>query len=171
FPVGPYHLRLPCLRDQVPPIIVQDFSVPSYLDERAMQLVSSAIPPQFTWPASLPVAVGPGPEAAIWKSSLTLSWGTAQPTGASLENSNSTNVPYVQVSIPYDASTDAPIASVTFAIVAQGGSMSTGPLIPAQKTPPGTVYYDLPFAVETIPGLAYAPMSPVTFQVSVTATD
>ena len=82
-PVGNYHLQLPCLEDQTPPTIVQDFSVTSYFDERSMQLASSAIPPQYTWQSALPSAVGPGVDGAIWKSSVRLSWGVAQPTGAS----------------------------------------------------------------------------------------
>ncbi len=146
FPVGDYHLRLPCLQDQVAPTIVQDFSVPSYLDERTMQLASDAVPAQFTWPATLPRAVGPGPEAAIWKSSVRLSWGTAQPTGESLESPNSNNVPFIQVGIPFEATTDAPIASVTYSIAVQGGATSTGSLIAAQKMPQGTVYYYLPLS-------------------------
>ncbi len=120
--------------------------MPSYLDERAMRLASNAIPAQFTWPASLPSAVGPGPEAAVWKSSVRLSWGTAQPTGASLENPNANNVPFIQIGIPFDATTDAPIASVTYSIAVQGGAISAGSLIAAQKMPPGSVFYYLPFA-------------------------
>ncbi len=171
FPVGLYHLRLPCLLDQMAPTIVQDFSVPSYLDERAMQLANNSIPAQFKWPASIPAAVGPGPDEAIWKSSQTLSWGIAQPTGASLENGNPTNVPYVQVGIPFDPTTDAPISSVVYTITVLGGSTSSGPLILAQKMPPGTVYYYLPLSLETIPELAYTSASPLTFTVSVSATD
>ncbi len=171
FPVGLYHLRLPCLLDQTAPTILQDFSVPSYVDEREMQLVSNAVPAQFTWPASLATAVGPGPDAAIWKSSVTLSWGVAQPTGASLENGNPTNVPYIQVGIPFDATTDAPITSVTYSINVDGGPSSSGPLILAEKMPLGTVFFYLPIAVETVPSLAYSSTSPITFTVSVTATD
>lgn len=170
-PVGPYHLQFPSLQDQTPPTILQDFSVPSYLDERSMQLASNAIPPEFTWFGDLTSAVGPGADQAVWKSSVRLSWGVAQPTGASLENPNATNVPFVQIGIPFDAATDAPIASVTYIITVQGGATSTGALIPAQKRPPGTVFYYLPFTQETIPALASAAASPMTFTVSVTATD
>ncbi|MGO9829700.1 MAG: hypothetical protein ACLPJH_06130 [Myxococcaceae bacterium] len=171
FPVGLYHLRLPCLQDQVPPTIVQDFSVPSYLDERAMQLTNNAVPAQFTWPGSLPAAVGPGPDVAIWKSSVTLSWGAMPPTGANLEDGNTTNVPYVQVGIPFNASTDAPIASVTYSIFVEGAATSMGSTIPAQRTGVGILYFDLPFTGETILGLASASTSPVTFTAFITATD
>jgi hypothetical protein len=170
-PVGNYHLQLPCLEDQVPPTIVQDFSVTSYFDERSMQLSSSTLPPQFSWPGSLPAAVGPGLGSAIWKSSVRLSWGAAQPTGASLESPNPNNVPFIQIGIPFDAATDAPIASVAYSIAVQGGSTSTGSLIPAQKAPPGIVYFYLPLAAETIPELAFASSSPITFSVLVTVAD
>jgi hypothetical protein len=170
-PVGDYRLQLPCLQDQAPPTIVQDFSITSYFDERSMQLASSGIPAQFTWPGSLPSAIGPGLDGAIWKSSVRLSWGTAQPTGASLESPNSSNVPFIQVGIPFDGTTDAPIASVTYSIAVQGGSTSVGSLIAAQRAPPGMAYYYLPFTQETIPELALASTSPITFSVVVTATD
>jgi hypothetical protein len=170
-PVGDYHLQVPCLEDAAPPTIVQDFSVTSYFDERSMQLAGSAVPPQFTWSGTLPTAVGPGLDGAIWKSSVRLSWGAAQPTGANLEDPNANNVPFVQVGIPFDATTDAPIASVTYSIAVAGGSTSTGSVIPARKGAPGIVYFYLPFTEETIPALASAFTSPVTFTVSITATD
>lgn len=172
FPIGDYHLRLPCLLDQVAPTIVQDFSVPSYFDERSMQLSNNAVPPQFTWPPSLPPsAVGPGPESAIWKSSARLSWGTAQPTAASLEGGNPTNVPYIRIGIPFNATTEAPIASVVYSIAVEGGAISTGSLIAAQAMPVGSVFFYLPLTRETIPSLVYSSTSPVTFSVSITATD
>jgi len=170
-PVGDYRLHLPCLEDQVPPTIVQDFSVTSYFDERSMQLGSNDVPPHFTWPGSLPSAVGPGVGGAVWKSSVRLSWGVAQPTGANLESPNATNVPFIQVGIPFDATTDAPIASVTYGLAVQGGSTSTGSLIPAEKAPSGIVYYYLPLTQETIPGLAFASTSPITFSVVISVSD
>jgi hypothetical protein len=170
-PVGQYHLQLPCLQDQTPPTILQDFSVTSYFDERSMQLASNAVPPQFTWVGELPSAVGPGADQAIWKSSVRLSWGAAQPTGATLENPNPNNVPFIRIGIPFDATTDAPIVSATYTIIVEGGLTSTGPCIPAEKAPPGTVYFYLPFSQETIPSLAFASASPVTFTVAVTAAD
>ena len=170
-PVGDYHLQLPCLEDESPPTIVQDFSVTSYFDERSMQLAGSTIPPQFSWQGVLPSAVGPGVGGAIWKSSVRLSWGTAQPTGANLESPNSNNVPFIQVGIPFDAATDAPIASVTYEIIVEGGNTSTGSLVPAEKTSPGILFYYLPLTPETIPALGSGSTSPMTFTVAVTATD
>ncbi len=170
-PVGDYHLRLPCLQDESPPTIVQDFSVTSYFDERSMQLASGAIPPQYTWQSTLPSAVGPGVAGAIWKSSVRLSWGAAQPTGSSLESPNATNVPFVQIGIPFNETTDAPIVAVSYKISVEGGGNSTGVLIPARKAPPGMAFYYLPFTIETMPDLAVASTSPINFTVSVTASD
>jgi hypothetical protein len=170
-PVGSYHLHLPCLQDQAPPTIVQDFSVTSYFDERSMLLSGSTIPPQYTWQSVLPSAVGPGVDGAIWKSSVRLSWGVAQPTGANLESPNSENVPFLQIGIPFDVTTDAPIAAVTYEITVEGGNTSTGTLVRAEKTSPSILFFYLPLTKETIPALASETASPITFTVAVSATD
>jgi hypothetical protein len=172
FPLGDYHLRLPSLKDTAPPTITQDFSVGSYLDERGLQLTSAAVPPRFAWTGSPhKAAVGPGTDAAIWKSAVRLSWGSQPPTGAELETSNPANVPFVQIGIPFNATTDAPITSVTCQIGVNGGPPATGALVPAGKSSPGILYFDLPFTLETLPALALTLVSPVVFSVTITAID
>jgi len=170
-PVGPHHLRLSCLLDAAPPVVLQDFSVPSYRDERVLALGSPAVPPVFVWPGNPPpVPVGPGPEHAIWKTSVRLS--APAPLGASeLEGPDAANIPFLQVGIPFTPGTDAPIASVTYRLSVEGVPDASGPLLPAARTAPGTLFFDLPLSAETIPGLTIARTSPVRFTVSVTATD
>jgi hypothetical protein len=171
-PVGAYHLRLPCLEDVTAPTITQDFSVSSYLDERSMLLAGNAVPAQFTWPTgTVRIAAGPGTEGAIWKSSVRLSWGPNPPDGAELEGPNENNVPFIQIGIPINATTDAPLTSVTYSISLQGGPTSTGSLLSAGRTAAGIVYYDLPLSQETIPSLASVSASPLAFTISITATD
>ncbi len=171
-PFGTRHLRLPCLMDTAPPVILQDFSIPSYRDERALALASASVPPVFAWPGNPPpVPIGPGPEHAVWKTSVRLSWGTTPPTGAELETANAANLPFLQVAIPFNATTDAPVASVTFRISTAGALDATGLLVPAARTAPGVLYFDLPLAVETLPALASTRASPIAFTVAATATD
>jgi hypothetical protein len=170
-PLGAYHLRLPCLLDTAPPVVLQDFTVPSYRDERLMTLAGPTVPAVFDWPSSpLLSAVGPGPEHATWKTSVRLSSG-ATLTGAELETTNAGNIPFLQIGIPFNPVTDAPIVSVTYRISIEGTSDSTGALLPAARTAPGILYFDLPFSTETIPALAAAQTSPVPFTVEITATD
>ena len=171
-PLGERHLRLPCLKDTAPPVVVQDFTVPSDRDERLMALAGARVPPVFAWPGNPPtVPIGPGPEHSVWKTSVRLSWGSTPPTGAELETANAANVPFLQVAIPFNPATDAPIASVTFRISTAGAPDATGPLVPAARTALGLLYFDLPLSLETFPALASARTSPVAFTVTVTATD
>jgi hypothetical protein len=169
--VGPFHLRLPCLKDTVPPTIVFESSVASYLDERSMQLASSAVPPLFVWPAGTQKSpVVPGP-ASISKSNARLSGG-ANISAAEIEGANTHNVPFLQISVPVNPATDAPISSVTYSITVQpSGPTSTGSLLPAARTAPAVQYYDLPFTSETVPALTSATSSPLGLQVSITAID
>jgi hypothetical protein len=171
FPVGNYHLHLLCLVDDAPPTIIQDFSVQSYFDERSMQVASNAVPAQFIWNEALASAVSPGVDGAIWKTATRLSWGPMPPTGAELESKNSSNVPFIQLGIAFNSTTDAPIAAVTYKIQLEDGTPSSGALIPAARTRDGILYYDLPFTLETIPVLGTTLTSPITFGVVITATD
>ena len=171
-PLGERHLRLPCLKDTAPPVVVQDFTVPSDRDERGLALASASVPPVFVWPGNPPtVPVGPGPDHAAWKTSVRLSWGTTPPTGAELETVNAANVPFLQVAIPFNPTTDAPVASVTSRISTAGAPDATGPFVPAARTAPGLLYFDLPLSLETFPALASTRTSPVAFTVTVTAAD
>ena len=171
-PLGSRHLRLPCLDDTAPPVVLQDFTVPSVRDERGLTLASVSVPPVFAFPGNPSrVPVGPGTEHAIWKTSVRLSWGSMPPTGAELETTNAANVPFLQVGIPFNPATDAPIASVAFRISVDGAPDSTGTLVPAARTAPGIRYFDLPLSLETFPALASTRTSPVAFTVTVTATD
>ena len=169
--VGPFHLKLPCLKDTVPPTIVFESSVASYFDERTMQLASSAVPPVFVWPPGTqksPVVPGPG---SIWKSNVRLSGGPSL-SAADLEGPNAQNVPFLQISVPVNPATDAPIASVTYSITVQpSGPTSTGSLLPAARTAPAAQYFDLPFTSETVPALSTVTASPVGLSALVIATD
>jgi hypothetical protein len=170
-PVGPFHLKLPCLKDTVAPTLVFESSVGSYLDERGMTLASSAVPAVYVWPpgtARSPVLPGPG---SVWKSVVRLSGG-ADISAGELEGPNARNVPFLQVSVPVNPTTDAPIASVTYSIeVLPSGPTSTGPLLAAARTAPAVQYFDLPLTLETIPALGDITASPVGLSVLVTATD
>jgi hypothetical protein len=170
-PVGPFHLRLPCLKDTVAPTLVFESSVGSYLDERSMTLASSAVPAVYVWPpgtARSPVLPG---ASSVWKSVVRLSGG-ADLSAADLEGANARNVPFLQVSVPVNPTTDAPMASVTYSIqVLPSGPTSTGPLLAAARTAPAVQYFDLPLTLETIPALGSITASPVGLSVSVTATD
>jgi hypothetical protein len=169
--VGPFHLKLPCLKDTVPPTIVFESSVASYLDERPMQLASSAVPPAFIWPPGTQKSpVVPGPES-IWKSNVRLSGGQ-NIAAVEIEGPNAQNVPFLQISIPVNPASDAPISSVTYSITVQpSGPTSTGSLLSAARTAATVQYYDLPFTSETVPALTTATSSPLGLQVSITATD
>jgi hypothetical protein len=170
-PVGAHHLRLPCLLDTAPPVVLQDFTLPSYQDERLMTLAGPTVPAVFAWPSAPSLsAVGPGPEHAIWKTSVRVSSGTT-PMGAELETTNAGNLPFLQVGLPFNPATDAPIASVTYRISVEGTPDSTGPWLPARRTAPGVLYFDLPLSTQTIRALATAQASPVAFTVEVTAAD
>jgi len=169
--VGPFHVKLPCLKDTVPPTIVFESSVASYFDERTMQLASGAVPPVFVWPPGTqksPVVPGPG---SIWKSNVRLSGGPSV-SAAELEGPNAQNVPFLQISVPVNPATDAPISSVTYSITVQpSGPTSTGSLLPAARTAPAAQYFDLPFTSETVPALRTVTASPVGLVALVIATD
>ena len=169
--VGPFHLKLPCLKDTVAPTIVFESSVSSYFDERTMQLASGAVPPVFVWPPGTqksPVVPGPG---SIWKSNVRLSGGSSL-SAADLEGPNVQNVPFLQISVPVNPATDAPISSVTYSITVQpSGPTSTGSLLPAARTAPAAQYFDLPFTSETVPALRTVTASPVGLVALVIATD
>jgi hypothetical protein len=168
-PLGAHHLRLPCLLDTAPPVVLQDFTVPSYRDERLMTLAGATVPAVFAWPSGPPLsAIGPGPEHAIRKTSVRLSSDT---NASELETTNAGNIPFVQIGIPFNPVTDSPIASVTYRISVGGTADSTGTLLPATRTAPGVLYFDLPLSMETIPALAAAQTSPVRFTVEITGTD
>jgi hypothetical protein len=164
-------MRVPCLKDTVPPTIVFESSVASYYDERGMQLASAAVPPVFVWPSGVQKSpVVPGP-ASIWKSNARLSGGS-DISAAEIEGPNARNVPFLQISIPVNPATDAPISSVTYSITVQPtGPTSTGSLFPAARTAAAVQYFDLLFTTETVPTLAIATGSPIGLKATITATD
>src|SRR5262249_29251190 len=112
----------------------------------------------------------PGPEHAVWKTSVRLSAGESV-SAAALETMNGANTPFLQVGIPFNPATEAPISSVRYRIAVNGAPDSTGALLPARRSAPGILYFELPLSAETVPALTSATSSPVTFTVTLTATD
>jgi hypothetical protein len=93
-------------------------------------------------------------------------------SAAEIEGPNARNVPFLQISIPVNPATDAPISSVTYSItVHPSGPTSNGSLLPGARTAAAVQYYDLPFTSETVPALTAVTGSPVGLNATITATD
>lgn len=161
---APYSRTVTVLLDTVAPA-VNVVPLVSYQVETGLNFArnpdgSPVMPVQYQY--SAPAKVDLAPDAAqIYKAATRLSWGPATPTGAELEAANARNVPFIQVAVPFTAASDSPIASATVSWIVSGcatcggGSLATPTtsLIPAGRTAPGFVYFDLPIALETIPQL------------------
>jgi hypothetical protein len=150
--------------DRTPPSATI-YPFPSYQDERGMTLVEAspgipAMPAAYQFPAgSTKVALGPQTTMTVYKAATRLGWGPAPAPGSTdIEGPNPGNVPFLQVSIPFDAVNDAPIRFATYSIATSCSGCpalptATGSLWPSPQSTPSVLYFDLPLTSDTVPAL------------------
>jgi len=178
---APNELFIPVTLDNLPKI--PNFApIQSYFSERNLRVQTDGsgipgVPPIFQVPTGEQKQTL-FDRSVIWKVSTRLSWGSSTPTGMDLENGNlnGPNAPFLQFFFPYVADRDAPISEVRYTIAASCMGCSTfapatGNLIPAARTGPQQLYFDLPLTRESIPALAQMKTSPLNLTVSVNVTD
>ncbi len=156
-------------RDTMPPAPYVNTTAAAYFDERAMTLVSAAVPPAYQFPGGA-TKVAPIPAAGVWKAATRLGW-TTQPTSVILEGTNPENIPFIQIALPVSAGW-SPTATATFSI-GIGSDVVTGDLIP-WKSPASTAtteYYDIPLSSNIAPTLASTVSAPITVTVGAQFTD
>jgi len=141
----------------------------SYYDEGNLQLALTGVDPNGvnSWSYNPSTSFNPGnvSKAAVdlnnalvvRKTTTRLSWFGTSPSVTDLVGANTTNTPLIPYTIPYNAATDPPIASVTFnATVTCAGcpafAAATGDLI--RDTTFSGVRYLLPVTSDAIPSLA-----------------
>src|SRR6266849_3078703 len=157
----------------------------SYYDESNLQLVLTGADPDnvssWSYNPSASYNPGSGSKAAVdlnntlvvRKTTTRLSWFEAAPSVSDLVGANTTNTPLIPYTIPFNAATDPPIASVTFnATVTCAGcpvlASATGDLI--RDTTYSGIRYLLPVTSDAIPALAQV-TGQATVSVLITATD
>jgi len=156
----------------------QALSIASYRDERSMGFTKNAdgspvLPVQYSWPTGVN-AVPAVPD--VYKARTRLSYGPVVPSGAELEGGNAYNVPFLMFSASRDEEKEAPIVKATYSIQVScnaGCAFPTyvGDLIPSPRSTTGTVVYDLPLTMETVPALSNLPSNPATLDITVTFAD
>jgi hypothetical protein len=157
----------------------------SYYDEGNLQLALTGGDPNAvsSWsynpsasynPSGLTkLAVDLNNSVVVRKTTTRLGWFGASPPVSDLVGANTTNTPLIPYTIPFNAATDPPIASVTFnATVSCSGcpafASATGNLI--RDTTYSGVRYLLPVTSDAIPALAQL-TGQATVSVLITATD
>jgi len=157
----------------------------SYYEESNLQLVLTGADPDnvssWSYNPSASYNPGSGSKAAVdlnntlvvRKTTTRLSWFEAAPSVSDLVGANTTNTPLIPYTIPFNAATDPPIASVTFnATVTCAGcpvlASATGDLI--RDTTYSGIRYLLPVTSDAIPALAQV-TGQATVSVLITATD
>ena len=156
---APYQLVIDAVRDPDPPTAIYDSAFASYYDERGMTVAQG--PSLF---AIVPAAYSASPKVAlpngghVYKAATRLSAG-GPPDAGELETTNGANVPVLRFYVPFNPSTDSPVATARFRIAVTCplcGPVppASGELLPSPTVVPQAVYYDLPLSTETIPALA-----------------
>ena len=157
----------------------------SYYDESNLQLALTGADPDSvnSWSYNPSASYNPGNASkatvdlnntlVVRKTTTRLSWFGAAPPVSDLVGSNTTNTPLIPYTIPFNAATDPPIASMTFkATVSCSGcpvfSAATGDLL--RDTTYTGVRYLLPVTSDAIPALAQV-TAQATVSVLITATD
>jgi len=157
----------------------------SYYDEGNLQLALTGPDPNSvnSWSYNPSASYNPGSATkaavdlnnarVVSKTTARLSWFGMPPSVSDLVGANATNTPLIPYTIPYNAATDPPMASVTFnATVTCSGCpafpAATGDLI--RDTTFSGVRYFLPVTSDAIPALAQV-SGRATVSVLITATD
>lgn len=158
---SPYAVSFTVLVESLPPILVGVLE-PAYFGEAGLDFVRNTdttpvMPVQWKYAGAAKEDLSVA-NTSITKAATRLSWGPTKPTGAELEGANSRNVPFYQFSVPYNSTTDSPILSVQFRFrashcVSCASTQTTAwvDAIPAARSAPGLLYFDIPIAVETLP--------------------
>ncbi len=156
---APYRLVIDAVRDPDPPTAIYDSAFASYYDERGMTIAQG--PSLF---AIVPAVYSTAPKVAlpnggqVYKAATRLSAG-GPPDAGELETTNGANVPVLRFYVPFNPSTDSPIASARFRVAMSCplcGPVppASGDLLPSPTVVPQALYFDLPLSTETIPALA-----------------
>ena len=152
----------------------------SYKDESAMTFVESApgvpvVPVQYAFPNSSPVVIAQS--GTVTKAATRLSWGPTQPSVAQMrvQDFSTLNVPYLVYDVAYNAQTDSPITSMTYAVACSlhcpnGTQPAIGELQPDPAITSAAEFL-LPLTTETIPWLSSAGPNSMVLEIVVTSVD
>lgn len=156
---APYEIALDVVYDPDPPTAIYDSAFASCYDERAMTVAKgpglfAAVPASYSVAARTALPNG----AHVYKAATRLSAGGV-PDAGELESTNAANVPVLRFYVPYNSSTESPILTARFRVALSCvgcGPLpdATGDLLPSPTVVLGARYFDLPLALETVPGLA-----------------
>lgn len=158
---APYLASATSFVDRTPPQPVVE-AFPSVLDEAGLSFQRTGangppvMPPVYVYASTSRIDLSPVATTVV-KSPTRLSWGPSTPSGAELEATNTFNIPFQRVRVPFNASSDSPIVSASQSVTARfaGGTDVTYPPIAAISSPTANVYL-LPFAKENVPLLGQA---------------
>lgn len=139
----------------------------SYMDERGMwtklnEAGFPLLPAQWEFEGTTKSEVS----EAIYKSQARSGWGPQTPAAETLEGLNPFNTPFVQVAVPFNASTDAPLVRIEFCLAA-----SCGPAIPSARRASGQALFDLPISSSNVAEIAQARTSPILLPLKVLMED
>ena len=187
----PYQATVQSMNDSSPPLIAASASQPpSYYDERGMQLRQSGGRPAnltSSWyfdpsptsnSGSLPlIGVDISGIVPVHKTLHRIALGTTSPSLTDLfgARGSSTNTPYIALTVPYTAGSEAPIVGASYsAVVSCSGcpafAAATGTLIQDTVNALDGTRYLLPLSTEFIPALGQL-ASQATVIVSASASD
>ncbi len=162
---APFEISFRVFFDDLPPSALW---VPyaSYFDERVMQVRRNSgaiiLPAQWFFEGVAKTEASNG----VFKTVARGDWGPSAPNAASLEGDNPFNTPFIQVAVPFNANTDAPLAKVEYCFAA-----SCGPAVAAAKTAPGQRLFDLPISSSNVAEIAQAKSSPIALPLKVRLED
>lgn len=171
---SPHKLVHSVLFDSLAPTINYN-AVASYFDERNMVVATDGngeaiVPPSYTYASTTKNTIAS--LGHIYKVASRLTWATT-PTASVLESTNPDNIPFLQFTIPYNASAESAITTVTAQVACSGCPNPAPVAVPVLLSPTSSSsqnVYDIPLAANSIPGLSQVTGTAV-LTVALSATD